>query len=50
MIHLDLLDMAVLGLITLFSATVVPRLAAWLCRKHAEFKKACDEFERDLRR
>ena len=50
MIHLDLLDVAVLGLIVLFSATVVPRLAAWLFRKHAEFKKACDDFERNLYR
>lgn len=50
MIHLDLLDMAVIGLIVLFSATVVPRLAALLGRKHAEFKKACDDFERSLRR
>lgn len=50
MIQLDLQDMAVIGLIMLFSATVMPRLGAWFCRKHSDFKKACDEFERNFYR
>ena len=49
MIHLDLLDITVIGLIVLFCAAVMPRLATWLHRRHVEFKKACDEFENNMR-
>lgn len=45
---LDKTDVLALACIVLFSATV-PALAAWLGRKLADFKKACDEFESNMR-